>query len=171
MSRLMPRLRVTPRFDPTGAAKLSLGTLDYMRRLNRQRAYELVRREFQRSGISEVELAGRLGKPQNAVAGLLNGPKNWDLDTVSDLLYAISGAVPGYVATYPFSDPEQQSSDQPSAFGVAAEQAAVPDDPVNQTLVEYDFIIQKSEPLDSARARSGLLHLVSAALRAMRIWS
>src|SRR6516165_2816626 len=131
MSRLMPRLRVTPRFDPTGAAKLSLGTLDYMRRLNRQRAYELVRREFQRSGITEVELAGRLGKPQDAVAGLLNGPKNWDLDTVSDLLYAISGAVPGYVATYPFSDPEQQSSDQPSAFGAPAEQAAAPDDPAN----------------------------------------
>ena len=160
MPLLMPRLRVTPRFDPTGAAKLSLSTLDYMRRLNRQRAYELVRREFQRSGISEVELAGRLGKPQDAVAGLLNGPKNWDLDTVSDLLYAISGAVPGYVATFPFSDREQQSSD-------AAEQAAAPDDTANQ----YEFIIQKSEPLDSGRARSGLLHLVSAALRVMRIWS
>jgi len=167
MPRLMPRLHVSLRFDPTGAAKLSLGTLDYMRRLNRQRAYELVRREFQRSGISEVELAGRLGKPQDAVAGLLNGPKNWGLDTVSDLLYAISGAVPGYVATYPFSDREQQSPDQPSAFGAAAEQGAAPD----QILVEHDFIIQKSEPLDSARARSGLLHLVSAALRAMRIWS
>ena len=160
MSRLMPRLRVTPRFDPTGAAKLSLGTLDYMRRLNRQRVYELVRREFQRSGISETELAGRLGKPKDAVAGLLNGPKHWDLDTVSDLLYAISSAVPGYVITYPFSDPEHQSSD-------AAEQAAAPDDTANQ----YDFIIQKSEPLDTARARSGLMHLVFAALRAMRIWS
>jgi len=160
MSRLMPRLRVTPRFDPTGAAKLSLGTLDYMRRLNRQRAYELVRREFQRSGITEAELAGRLGKSKDAIAGLLNGPEIWDLDTVSDLLYAISGAVPRYVATYPFSDPEQQSPD-------AAEQAAAPHHMANQ----YDFIIQKSEPLDSGRARSGLLHLVSAALRVMRIWS
>jgi len=93
MSRLMPRLHVSLRFDPTGAAKLSLGTLDYMRRLNRQRAYELVRREFQRSGITEAELAGRLGKSKDAVAGLLNGPEIWDLDTVSDLLYAISGAV------------------------------------------------------------------------------
>ena len=46
MSRLMPRLRVTPRFDPTGAAKLSLGTLDYMRRLNRQRAYVLSGENF-----------------------------------------------------------------------------------------------------------------------------
>jgi hypothetical protein len=136
-------LHVTPRFDPTGAAKLSLGTLEYMRRLNRQRAHELVRREFQRSGITEAELAGRLGKPKDAIVRLLSGPKNWDLDTVSDLLYAISGAVPGYVATYPFSDPEPQSSD-------AAEQAAAPDDTANQ----YDFIIQKSEPLDTERARS-----------------
>jgi hypothetical protein len=167
----MPRLRVTPRFDPTGAAKLSLSTLDYMRRLNRQRAYELVRREFQRSGISEVELAGRLGKSKDAVAGLLNRPQNWDLDTVSDLLYAISGAVPGYVTTYPFSDPEQQSSHQPSAFGAAAEEAVAADDPVNQSFVEHEFIIQKSEPLDSARAKSGLLQLVSAALRALRIRS
>jgi hypothetical protein len=87
----MPRLHVSLRFDPTGAAKLSLGTLEYMRPLNRQRAYELVRREFQRSGISQVELASRLGKPKDAVAGLLNAPKNWDLDTVSDLLCAISG--------------------------------------------------------------------------------
>jgi hypothetical protein len=167
----MPRLRVTPRFDPTGAAKLSLGTLEYMRRLNRRRAYDLVRREFQRSGITEVELASRLGKPKDAVAGLLNGPKDWNLDTVSDLLYAISGAVPGYVATYPFSDPEHQLSDQPCALGAAVEETAAPDDPANQTLVEHDFIIQKSEPLDTARAGSGLLHLISALLRATRIWS
>ena len=171
MPRLMPRLHVSLRFDPTCAAKLSLGTLDYMRRLNRQRAYELVRREFQRSGISQVELASRLGKPKDAVAGLLNGSKDWDLDTVSDLLYAISGAVPGYVATFPFSDREQQSSDQPSAFGAPAEQAAAPDDPANQIPVEHEFIIQKSEPLEPARESSGLLHLISAALRAMRIWS
>jgi hypothetical protein len=167
----MSRLRVSLRFDPTGAAKLSLSMLDYMRRFNRQRAYDLVRREFQRSGITEVELAARLGKPKDAVVRLLSSPKNWDLDTVSDMLYAISGAVPGYVATYPFSDREQQSPDQRCASGAAAEQAAAPDDPANQTLVEHGFIIQKSEPLDSARSRSGLLHLVSAALRAMRIWS
>jgi hypothetical protein len=160
MSRLLPRLHVSLRFDPTGAAKLSLGTLEYMRRLNRQQAYEQVRQEFLRSGITELELASRLGKPKDAVAGLLSGPKNWDLDTVSDLLYAISGAVPGYVSTYPFSDPEQQSPD-------AAEQAAAPHHMANQ----YDFIIQKSEPLDTARARSGLMHRVFAALRAMRIWS
>jgi len=167
----MPRLRVTLRFDPAGASKLSLGTLEYMRRLNRQRAYDLVRREFQRIGITEVELASRLGKPKDAVAGLLSGPKNWDLDTVSDLLYAISGAVPGYMATYPFSDREQQSSDQPSAFGAAAQEAAAPDGAANQTPVEHEFIIQTSAPLDAASARSGFLHLFSAALRAMRIWS
>jgi len=88
---------------PIGSDKISVGTLGYVRARNRQRAYDLVVRELKKSGITQAELARRLGKGQDAVSRLLSRPGNWELDTLSDLLFAISGSVPRFSADDPQS--------------------------------------------------------------------
>jgi hypothetical protein len=88
--------------EPTGATKISAGTLGYIRGRHRQRQFDLVIREFKQSGISQRELGDRLGKAPEVVSRLLARPQNWESDTFSDLLFAISGAVAAYRADHPF---------------------------------------------------------------------
>ena len=149
----MRRLQLTVRYDPTGSAKLSRATLDYVRACHRQQAYDLVMQELQRTGTTQAELASRLGKPRDIIAGLLSGPQDWDLDIISDLLFAISGAVPGYVATYPFS--ASQDAEQPTS----------PDHPLPTRSGEADLIIETPSPAHNPQSmKAGFLHLIAAAL-------
>jgi hypothetical protein len=97
----MTTSRTSALSKPTGSDKISVGTLGYVRARNRQRAYDLVVRELKKSGITQAELARRLGKGQDAVSRLLSRPGNWELDTLSDLLFAISGSVPRFSADDP----------------------------------------------------------------------
>ena len=97
----MSTSRTSALSKPTGSDKISVGTLGYVRARNRQRAYDLVVRELKKSGITQAELARRLGKGQDAVSRLLSRPGNWELDTLSDLLFAISGSVPRISADDP----------------------------------------------------------------------
>jgi hypothetical protein len=97
----MSTSRTSALSKPTGSDKISVGTLGYVRARNRQRAYDLVVRELKKSGITQAELARRLGKGQDAVSRLLSRPGNWELDTLSDLLFAISGSVPRFSADDP----------------------------------------------------------------------
>ena len=90
---------------PTAAYKISIGTLGYINARNRQRAYNLVIREFKKSGLTQAALASRLGKTADVICRLLARPRNWELDTFSSLLFGISGAVPQYEATYPLGAP------------------------------------------------------------------
>ena len=100
---------------PIGSDKISVGTLGYVRARNRQRAYDLVVRELKKSGITQAELARRLGKGQDAVSRLLSRPGNWELDTLSDLLFAISGSVPCFSADDPPSAPSSDASPRAKA--------------------------------------------------------
>lgn len=88
--------------EPADATKISLGTLGYIRGRHRQRQYDLVIREFKQSGISQRELADRLGKPPEVISRWLARPQNWEADTFSDLLFATSGAIAAYRADHPF---------------------------------------------------------------------
>ena len=90
---------------PTSEERIPIGTLAYFRSRNRWRLYDLVISEFQKSGISKATLARRLGKRPEVVTRLLGAPGNWSEDTVSDLLFAISGAEPNYGVQYPLSGP------------------------------------------------------------------
>jgi hypothetical protein len=99
----MTTSRTSALSKPTGSGKISVGTLGYVRARNRQRAYDLVVRELKKSGITQSELARRLGKGQDAVSRLLSRPGNWELDTLSDLLFAISGSVPRFSADDPLA--------------------------------------------------------------------
>lgn len=87
--------------EPVGADKISQGTLGYICMRNRQRQYDLVIREFKKSGISQKELADRLGSTPDVISRLLARPGNWESDTFAKLMFGISGAVPAYQATYP----------------------------------------------------------------------
>jgi hypothetical protein len=98
---------------PEGDERIPVGTLGYFEARNRNRLYEVVLNEFLRSGISQATLARRLGKNPDVVCRWLGAPGNWTLDTVTDLLFAISGAEPEYRLAYPldgatrnYSEPE-----------------------------------------------------------------
>jgi hypothetical protein len=80
---------------------ISDGTFAYFCSRNRMQAFSVVNQEFERSGITKAELAKRMGKGQDRVCRLLGAPGNWTLDTVSELLLAISGAQLVYSIAYP----------------------------------------------------------------------
>lgn len=91
------------RSETDKSERIPIGEFGYMRARNKHRLYSLVIEEFQRSGISQADLARRLGKGPDIVSRWLAAPGNWRLDTVSDLLFAISGAEAAYTANYPLS--------------------------------------------------------------------
>src|SRR6185295_17938761 len=90
---------------PAGSDKIPIGTLGYFRARNKHRMYDLVVKEFKKSGLTQADLARRLGLGTDRVCRLLGGPGNWTLDTASDLLFAISGAEPIYTLAYPLDRP------------------------------------------------------------------
>ena len=96
--------------EPVETDKISIGTLGYIRARHRQRAYDLVIKEFKKSGITQADLARRLGKSPEVISRLLARPTNWEADTFSDLLFAISGAIASYRAEYPLSQRIQEIS-------------------------------------------------------------
>ena len=59
----------------------------------RNRLYDLVLREFrkqqQEAGLTQKDVAARLGKRPEQINRWLSGPGNWTLDTISNLLLAI----------------------------------------------------------------------------------
>lgn len=109
---------------PTGRVRIPASTLGYFRTRNRLNVFSVVQREFRGSGITQAELAARLGRGTDRVCRLLGAPGNWTLDTVSDLLFAIAGAEVNYQASHPLDKPprnqrepdwihSQQDSSQP----------------------------------------------------------
>ncbi|HEY1543184.1 MAG TPA: hypothetical protein VGG01_12305 [Xanthobacteraceae bacterium] len=93
----------TTLFKATGSDKISLGTLGYIRARNRQRAYSLIVGLFKKSGLTQVELAKRLGRGTDVISRLLSRPGNWELDTFSDLLFGISGSLASFGAPQPLT--------------------------------------------------------------------
>jgi hypothetical protein len=96
--------------EPSGTDKIPLGTFAYLQERNKNLVYELVVREFLESGLSQVDLAARMGQKPARICRLLGAPGNWTLDTVSDLLFAISGAMPAYSLRYPLDEPPRNFS-------------------------------------------------------------
>ena len=90
---------------PTRRDPIDPYTLAYMRQRNKGRAYSAVISEFEKSGISQADLAGRLHKGTDQISRWLGSPGNWTLDTVSDLFFAISGGEPTYGVEHPLDLP------------------------------------------------------------------
>jgi hypothetical protein len=81
---------------PDGDKKVSAGTLAYVSTRTQLRAYTLVIKELKNSGITQAQLAKRLGKAPEVISRMLSRPGNWEMKTFSELLFAISGAVPTF---------------------------------------------------------------------------
>jgi hypothetical protein len=93
--------------EPAGAERIAPAVFGYFQSRNKHNAYDLVMDEFSQSGLSQADLARRLGKGSDLVCRLLGGPGNWTLDTLSDLMFAISGAAPVYDKDYPLKKPRR----------------------------------------------------------------
>lgn len=89
--------------EPSGDNRVPDTTLVYFRERNRLRVFELVLREFINSGITQACLGRRTGRRPEVVNRILSTPGNLTLDTVSDFLFAISGAEPTYGVQYPLN--------------------------------------------------------------------
>ncbi|MEO8668034.1 MAG: helix-turn-helix transcriptional regulator [Bauldia sp.] len=68
---------------------------------NRQQAYNLLVREFKRSGLTQIQLAARTGMAPEVISRLLKAPRNIELDTLSKLMFAINGAALAFATAYP----------------------------------------------------------------------
>lgn len=97
----MPTSQTSSLSKPSGVDRIAPWELAYFEARNRSRVHELVLNEFQKSGMSQADLARRLNKQPAVISRLLGAPGNWGLDTISDLLFAISGAEVRYAVQYP----------------------------------------------------------------------
>lgn len=93
--------QITDLHEPVSGERVPLGCLGYFRARNKYRVFSLVMQELDKSGISQAELARRLGKGADQISRYLAGPGNWTLDTLSDFLFAISGAEVEHRIVYP----------------------------------------------------------------------
>lgn len=101
---------------PEGNRPIPRSAFSYLRARNRLRAFNLLQNEFRLSGISQATLSGRMKKDPGQLSRLLNAPGNITLDTLSDLLFAISGAVPNYSAEHPLDKPARNLTKPVWAF-------------------------------------------------------
>lgn len=109
--------------EPVSDEKIPTATLRYMRTRNQRRLYSLLMEEFEKCGITRAELARRLGKKhQDVISRWFAGPSNWRVDTISDLLFAMSGAEADFTIRYPLRD-VLLNSNQPSWLLEDEEQA------------------------------------------------
>ena len=76
---------------PIGDNRIPIGDIAYMRARTRRRFYDFVIKSFRKSEISQATLARRMGKGPEVVSRILGTPGNWTIDTVSDLVFALTG--------------------------------------------------------------------------------
>lgn len=88
---------------PVPGEKVPGVTSRYFKARNRGRVFDLLTREFEKSGISRAELAVRTGKSRALISRLLGQPSNLTCDTAAELLFAISGGEIEYRVAYPLS--------------------------------------------------------------------
>lgn len=99
----MSTSRTTALFDPKSKEKISDGTFAYIAARNRQSLFNLIIREFKKSGLTQADLARRLGRTTDVVCRWLSRPRNMETDTASAILFAISGAALKFLPHYPSS--------------------------------------------------------------------
>jgi hypothetical protein len=138
--------------NPTGDEPVPAGTLAYFQARNRSRVYEAVLQEFLRSDLTKAVLARRAGKRPEQINRLLGAPGNWTLDTVSDLLFAISGAEPVYGVQYPLKEPYRNDR-QPEWLTTGGE-------PGTQNVDQYRFA-RKGFTSNTASASSSIIPIFS----------
>lgn len=90
---------------PAGDNLIPPSTFTYLRTRNRMKAFNVLRHEFDKSGLTVTQLAKRMGKGADRVCHVLNAPANLTLDTFSEFLFGMTGAEPTYGTAYPLDRP------------------------------------------------------------------
>jgi hypothetical protein len=116
---------------------IPVGKLAFFRQRFRNRLYDLVLTEFRKAeeqGLTKAEIARRIRRRPEQIGRWLGAPGNWTLETVSDLLLAISKAEPK-----------------------VALDSLVARAPRNQTRVEWlmNYKFSAAQPVTSTTAQSG----------------
>jgi hypothetical protein len=87
---------------PKAGEKVPDWTIAFFRQRNKNRVHSLVVKAMKECGVTQAELARRLGRRPDVVCRWIGAPGNWTLDTVSDLLFAIDGLEVDYKTSDPF---------------------------------------------------------------------
>ena len=107
------------------------GKLAFFQERFRDHLYELVVSEFlkreQAKLLTKAAVANRLGKDPSQITRWLSAPGNWELDTVSDLLLAITQSEP-VISLSPLADRIQVNVTQPSTPSGIATKPSTGDD-------------------------------------------
>lgn len=90
--------------EPVGTKPVSVGTLAYFAERLRNRVYEIVIDEFEASGVSKATLARRLRKNPSQLTRWLGAPGNWELDSISDVLFSIRGGELNFSVGHPLRE-------------------------------------------------------------------
>lgn len=96
----------TIRRETADRDQLSRGTRAYFQARTQNRLYDLVMNKFREKkeseGLTQAQVARRMGKRPEVVNRLFASPGNWGADTLSDLLLAIAGEEIDATSTSPF---------------------------------------------------------------------
>ena len=111
---------------PRDGQKTPFVILAYFRQRQRDRLFDLVHAEFCKSGLTQAELARRMGRRPEVVSRMLGAPGNWRLDTVSDLLFAISGAEAAFTTRYPMAESAPDAAAPADAVATPAAPSPAP---------------------------------------------
>jgi transcriptional regulator with XRE-family HTH domain len=95
---------------PIVGERIPQATFSYFKTRNKLRLFDVVKKEFKKSGLSQAELAIRMGKGKDRICKLLAAPGNWTSDTASEILFAISGSELVYSIGYPFERPTRNQN-------------------------------------------------------------
>jgi len=71
--------------------RIVLGQLGYARQKLRNRAHNLLHSEMNANDLTQSEISILAGKDKSSLSRLLGAPNNFTLDTLSDLILAITG--------------------------------------------------------------------------------
>src|SRR6266851_3263262 len=86
---------------PVNGERIPNGVIEYINTRNRMRLFSVVQEEFIKSGLTQAELAHRMGKGTDRICHILGSPGNWTSDTASALIFSMLGGVIQYSITYP----------------------------------------------------------------------
>jgi transcriptional regulator with XRE-family HTH domain len=93
--------------EPVGRERIPSSQIAYIQTRTKLDMFNIVRAELKASGLSQAEIAERLGKGTDRISKILSAPGNWTLDTVSELLFAISGGMLDASIKHPLRRPKR----------------------------------------------------------------
>lgn len=117
---------------PSGSSRIPSGTLALVSRQLRNELHHIVLLAFKESGMSQAEVAARLGADKAQVSRQLGAPGNWTIDTAAKLLFAINGHVWSLATEDPdsrnlanFTQPDWLGTSLPSGSSPVAKSATI----------------------------------------------